>query len=277
MSFLTLRRTGEYLFFDESEARAAGKSVAERYQTAKPFAHIVIDDFLDSGLLRAIAASYPEVVGKQFFDRDQERLKFQYPPSEITNGLTRNLLAELNGAAFIGFLEEMTGIGGLIPDPYFAGGGLHQTKRGGHLSIHADFNVHAKMNVERRLNILIYLNDEWDSAYGGDLELWDQQMQQCEAKIAPLLGRAVIFNTNLESFHGHPDPLNCPPERDRRSIAAYYYTASLQPEMPKRSTTFQVRPGTGDKVDRRVRLNHFIKDWVPPRLQGLATRLNPFR
>jgi hypothetical protein len=102
-------------------------------------------------------------------------------------------------------------------------------------------------------------------------------MQQCEAKIAPLLGRAVIFNTNLESFHGHPDPLNCPPERDRRSIAAYYYTASLQPEMPKRSTTFQVRPGTGDKVDRRVRLNHFIKDWVPPRLQGLATRLNPFR
>lgn len=277
MSFLTMHSAGDYLFFDEAECRAAGKSVADTYQSADPFPFIAIDDFLDAAPLRVIAANYPDSADKTFFDRDQERLKFQYKPDEIRNGIARNLLAELNSGAFIGFLEEMTGITGLIPDPHFEGGGLHQTKRGGHLGIHADFNIHGQLKAERRLNILIYLNDDWAPEYGGELELWDKQMQACKVRIAPLIGRAVVFSTNLDSFHGHPDALNCPPERDRRSIAAYYYTASLQGDMPQRTTTFQVRPGSPDRPDRRVKLDHFIKDWVPPRMQKFASRLNPFR
>ena len=57
------------------------------------------------------------------------------------------------------------------------GGGLHQTMRGGHLNIHADFSTHhAHENWARRVNILLYLNEEWREEWGGELELWDQDM-----------------------------------------------------------------------------------------------------
>ncbi len=278
MSVLNLERFGDYLAFDEGQCRAAGRALAGEYRHASPFPHIVIDNLLDAEMLRSIAGNYPSLDGKQFFDRDQERLKYQFPAKEIAFGMTRNLLAELNGEAFHGFLEEMTGITGLIADPYFAGGGLHLTRRGGHLSVHADFNIHGVMNVERRLNLLVYLNDDWHGEYGGELELWDKAMASCVKSVSPVLGRAVVFNTSLDSYHGQPQPLTCPEDRDRRSIATYYYTALNDISgVKQRTTTFQPRPGTVDKPDRKVQFDHVVQDWVPPRLQKFARRCNPFK
>ena len=268
-----------YYSFDEAECRENGKALASAYRDAQPFPHIVMEKFLDTELLRTVANAFPATGGKRYFNRSQERLKYQFHANESSSGLVRNLFSELNGRAFLGFLEEMTGIQGLISDPYLDGGGLHLTQAGGYLGVHADFNLHGPMHVERRLNLLVYLNDDWHSEYGGALELWDRQMKGCAKKVEPLLGRAVVFSTNLDSFHGHPDPLSCPPQRDRRSMATYYYTA-LQDSAPLlhvRSTTFQVRPGSGDKVDWEVKVDHLINDWVPPRLQRIARRLNPFR
>ena len=67
----------------------------------------------------------------------------------------------------IQFLETLTGIDGVIPDPYFVGGGLHQIKPGGHLEVHADFNRHTKLKLDRRINLLLYLNKDWKDEYGG--------------------------------------------------------------------------------------------------------------
>jgi Rps23 Pro-64 3,4-dihydroxylase Tpa1-like proline 4-hydroxylase len=272
---LHLASVNNYLTLDRDECRELGQSLADRYQNASPFPHIVIDDFLDADVLRKVLAQFPSSENRNFFDRDQERLKFQYQPHEVASGLVRNLFAELNSQAFLGFLEAMTGMDGLISDPYFDGGGLHETKRGGHLGIHADFNVHGRLKVERKINLLIYLNDDWDDAFGGELELWDRQMTQCVVRVKPVFGRAVIFNTALDSFHGHPDPLNCPPERSRRSIATYYYSAAESglALLPRRTTNFQPRPGTDDKTDWQIRRRHFVNDWVPPKLQRLAHRL----
>jgi hypothetical protein len=266
---------GGYSAFDEDECLQLGSSLSEEYRRASPFPHIIIDDFLEPEVLRRVLADFPSSKDKTFFDRDQERLKFQYAPHEIPSGFIRNLFAELNSRTFLRFLEELTGISGLIADPYFEGGGLHETKRGGHLGIHADFNVHGRLKLERRLNLLIYLNEDWDDAYGGELELWDQRMKECLVRVKPVFGRAVIFNTALDSFHGHPDPVNCPPERSRRSIATYYYTAvedGLR-SLPKRTTNFQARPHSGDKTDWQIRRFHFVNDWVPPKLQRIAHRL----
>ena len=278
-ALLSLNLNDGYYSFDEAECRDKGRALASAYREAQPFPHIVIERFLDTELLRRVANSFPATDGKRYFDRSQERLKYQFHANESSSGLVRNLFAELNGRAFLGFLEAMTGIRGLISDPYLDGGGLHLTRPGGHLGIHADFNLHGPMHVERRLNLLVYLNEDWLPEYGGALELWDRQMKECVKKVEPLLGRAVIFTTNLDSFHGHPDPLSCPPQRDRRSMATYYYTALQDsvPFPPIRSTTFQVRPGSDDKADLEVKVDHFIRNWIPPRLQRFARRLNPFR
>jgi Rps23 Pro-64 3,4-dihydroxylase Tpa1-like proline 4-hydroxylase len=272
---LQFARINGYLALDADECRELGRSLAQRYREASPFQHIVIDDFIDPEVLRAVLADFPSSENKPFFDRDQERLKFQYQPHESPSGLVRNLFAELNSQAFLAFLEELTGIDGLISDPHFEGGGLHETKRGGHLGIHADFNVHSVLKVERKLNLLIYLNEDWDPSFGGQLELWDQGMKECAVKIEPVFGRAVIFNTALDSFHGHPEPLNCPPERSRRSIATYYYSAPEEgvAALPKRTTNFRARPESSDKSDWQIRRYHFVNDWVPPKLQRFAHRL----
>jgi len=272
---LNLSRINGYLALDPQECRELGRSLAQAYQAAQPFPHIVLDDFLDADVLRAVLAEFPSGDQQEYFDRDQERFKYQFKPADIQSGLIRNLFAELNSEAFLGFLEELTGIKGLISDPYYDGGGLHETKRGGHLGIHADFNINDRLKLERRLNLLIYLNEDWDKEYGGELELWDKGMSECALRVAPVFGRAVIFNTDLDSFHGHPDPLNCPPDRSRRSIATYYYSSAEEglALLPRRTTNFRPRPASGDKQDWQIRRFHFVNDWVPPKLQRLAHRL----
>jgi hypothetical protein len=100
-------------------------------------------------------------------------------------------------------------------------------------------------------------------------------MSDCAIRVKPVFGRAVIFNTALDSFHGHPDPLACPVDRSRRSLATYYYTAAEQgiALLPKRTTNFRSRPGSSDPRDWQIRRYHFVNDWIPPKLQRLAHRL----
>ncbi len=139
----------------------------------------------------------------------------------------------------------MTGIEGLIADPHFEGGGLHQIERGGHLKVHADFNRHPHTQLDRRLNVLVYLNRDWQPEYGGALELWNRDMSRSEAQILPYFNRCVVFSTTSTSFHGHPEPLNCPEGRTRKSLALYYYTKD-RPASERRdehNTLFQARPG----------------------------------
>ena len=158
--------------------------------------------------------------------------------------LYRRLYWELNSNPFVGLLEKITGIAGLLADPHLAGGGVYNTSPGGYLRVHADFNKHPQYGLDRRLNLLIYLNEDWLPQYGGDLELWSENMESCIHRIAPIAGRCVVFRTTSTSFHGHPHPLTCPDDRSRRSIALYYYSNGRPAEEGAREhgTLWQDRP-----------------------------------
>jgi Rps23 Pro-64 3,4-dihydroxylase Tpa1-like proline 4-hydroxylase len=138
----------------------------------------------------------------------------------------------------------------LVVDCQLNGGGLHQITRGGKLDVHIDYNYHPVTKLDRRLNVLLYLNSEWDSHWKGELELWDSDVQNCPTRILPTSNRLVVFSTTEESNHGHPEPLQCPPDRTRKSIALYYYSNG-RPEhetVPPHSTIFKRRPC--DPVDQ---------------------------
>lgn len=71
------------------------------------------------------------------------------------------------------------------------------------------------------------MNKNWKDEYNGHLELWDfknNNKGKLLEKISPIFNRAVIFETNEISYHGHPHPLNTPKNINRKSIATYYYT-----------------------------------------------------
>ena len=143
-----------------------------------------------------------------------------------------------------------------MSDPYLMGGGLHEIKRGGVLKVHTDFNRHPIFNLDRRINVLIYLNKNWKKEYGGNLELWDKNMNKCIKKIQPLFNSMVIFSTTDFSNHGHPDPLTCPDNISRKSLALYYFSSGrpkteINDMNIKNRTSFKNRAGYENDADEK--------------------------
>ncbi len=263
---------------DPEQASAAGAALHEKYISADPFPHIIIDNFLDTKLLQSLLEEWPNSGERIGYERAQERLKFEWQPINLHSPRLRAFLSEMNSAPMLRFLETLTGIKKLIADPHYIGGGLHETRAGGHLGVHADFNIHKQMNVLRRINLLIYLNEDWPPEWNGALELWSKDMSHKVHSALPVMARAVIFNTDLDSFHGVPDPITCPPDRARRSVALYYYTASSEgiDAHPDRTTVFKTRPGSTDKEDWTVKRRHLLADWLPPVVyRALRGKPNP--
>ena len=212
-------------FFDEQRLAQIAHDRASAYRTADPFPHLVEDDLLDPTMLDRVLGEFEAMKrgGWHHSAAPQER-KWSTEDARQMGPFTAALIAQLNAGPFVSFLEELTGIAGLVSDPHLRGGGLHEIREGGLLGVNADFNVHPRLKLYRRLNLLIYLNKDWQESWGGALELWDRTGQRCVRAIPPLFNRAVLFDTSNFSYHGHPHPLACPPERTRKSVALYYYS-----------------------------------------------------
>lgn len=267
----------ETLLISTDAAREAARPHAEAYRSAQPYPHGGFDDFLPPEILERVLVELRDLPeAETSFDRAQERLKTSYTPERLGT-YTKNLFYALNSKPFILFLEELTGITGLIPDPYFSGGGIHRIETGGHLDIHADFNHHAKMNLERRLNVLIYLNHDWKAEYGGSFELWDKEMKGMVSSFVPSFNRMVCFSTTSDSWHGNPSKVNHPEGQPRQSIALYYYTATWDATRKGHTTLFKPRPGTADQKDKRTARIELMQDLLPPivyrKVAGLMYRL----
>jgi hypothetical protein len=238
---------------------------AEKYAAARPFPHIYFDNFLPTEAAEAALRDFPEPrqVKWSEFDSPQEK-KLAFDIVERLPVAVRDVLYFMNSRPMLEFLEILTGINGVIPDPYYVGGGLHQIKRGGKLAVHADFNHHTRLNLERRINVLIYLNKDWKEEYGGHFELWNKDMTAAEQKLLPIFNRCAIFSTTSVSYHGHPDPLSCPPDRTRKSLATYYYSNG-RPEEELRdahSTLFVRRPG--EVQEAPALLKKVMRAFCPP-------------
>jgi Rps23 Pro-64 3,4-dihydroxylase Tpa1-like proline 4-hydroxylase len=201
------------------------RTQADAYRAADPFPHIVLDELFDPRILRDVNAEFDAVDRSawHYTERSTER-KYSSEDFAHFGPTTRVVIAQLNAAPFLSFLEKLTGIEGLVADPHLRGGGMHEIRQGGALGVHADFNFYPRLNLYRRLNLLVYLNENWADEWGGHLELWDRTGTRCVRRIAPVFNRAVIFDTSNFSYHGHPQPLQCPADRSRRSLALYYYT-----------------------------------------------------
>lgn len=231
------RRSPSIFTFTEAPLMALAERHRAAYASAAPFSHVVIDDFLPLDVANRLLDAFPAPDAPNWLDWTKRDTVHQPKKQGIGHAsrlegadpFVHNVLFAFNSSPFLRFLERLTGIPKLIPDPHLHGAGLHQILSGGKLAVHADSTILTPLKLFRRLNALLYLNKSWRPEYGGDLELWDETCSRCEKKIAPAFNRLVIFNTTKRSFHGHPQPLSTPPDITRKSLALYYFTSEADP------------------------------------------------
>lgn len=256
------------------------------YRQAEPYPHVVLDDVLNADAFAAAAAEFPALGDESWKGYlHVNETKFANTDPQSWGPTLRAVASELLSPEFTAFLTELTGIENLLPDETLDGGGLHQTLRGGHLNVHADFTTHhTRENWARRVNILLYLNERWEEQWAGQLELWDRDMTACRARVTPRGNRMLVFTTSTDSFHGHPDPLACPQDVARRSLALYYFTEQDSPV--RKATNYRARPDDGMKKVAiwadRVALDVYDRTkrrmgWSDEKVSAMLERVNRLR
>lgn len=223
---------------------------AEQYRneftTTPPFPHIVIEDFLDNTFAQSLFDAFPSFERGNFIGDDGE------PGGKSTQAKIRQcgpayerLDDAIKSPEFLKALGELTGIEGLIYDPWYLGGGTHENRNGMSLDPHVDFNYHPSEKWHRRLNLIIYLNPTWEDSWGGCLEIFRDPYadNRPSRAVSPTFNRCVIFETSEKSWHGF-DAIRLPDEHadiSRRSIALYFYTKDRPvDDTAPRHTTYYV-------------------------------------
>lgn len=206
-------------------------SLAGSFRAGQPFRHVVIDDFLAPDFCRDICEQFPEFSEAHAMNENRqvggkatrESVRSLGPAFELADDLVQH-------PDFLALVEGITGVRQLHYDPWYFGGGTHENRQGQDLDPHIDFNYHPKSDQHRRLNLIIYLNEEWDDAWGGSLQLHrDPYLEPAEDEIVtvtPLMNRCVIFETSEHSWHGFKR-IELPGDKQdlsRKSFAVYYYT-----------------------------------------------------
>ncbi len=214
---------------DTSILERAGEFRAS-FRNARPFPHVVLDDFLAPDLARRLVDEFPAYDEQRFRNEWEELGKAWHENVPALGPSFAALDAGLRSQEFLDLLSRISGIPDLLFDPDYFGGGTHENLHGMELDPHIDFNMHPKSRLHRRLNLLLYLNDEWDDAWGGALELhtnpWLHPSENAITTVSPRLNRCVVFETSDHSWHGFRRIVLPESERgrSRRSFAMYLYT-----------------------------------------------------
>lgn len=240
------------------------------YRNSKPFPHVVIDNlFLDESL-EPLLSEIADMAREQWVnvDRDPRERTVRMRSATEMQQAGDHIVGIVHSAAFLYLLSEITGVGGLLPDPYLQGAGFAVMRRGDYFDVHADRNVAYDTGLTRRLAMIIFLNKTWKPEYQGKLEFWSPDGKRCERSIDPLFNKTVLFEVAYPNYHGVPAPLACPPDRMRQSFIVYYHTASIDAAAKPHTTIFAPRYyGTPRSTVRSI-----VREIAPPFMVRLARK-----
>jgi len=221
---------GRSIGFDDilNEAFFVPGKIAElstAFKANQPFPHLIFEGLFSPVLLELMYDEFDLIKKDDFrvYNTMNEK-KFGTRPFTRLGHASELYFQTVHSARFINFMEQITGIEGLVIDPGLSNGGLHQIPTGGKFAMHIDFNQHEITRLDNRLVFITYLNKDWLPAYGGALELWSQEDEKCAVEILPVFGRSALFAHSSKSLHGHPRPVEAPNGRPRRSAATYFYS-----------------------------------------------------
>lgn len=217
-------------------------SLKEIYSKNVPVEHIYLDSFFSEEDVKSLLSEWPSLQDERW--SSLKRMvdygvgsKLEISKLELMGQKTQEILRKVISQEFIQSLEYVTGIKNLKSDIELYGGGLVYTPTGGFLKVHADFNYYDKIKMYRRINIIIYLNEDWQDDWNGNLEFWSEDMIKVKS-YPPRLNTCILFHVHDKAFHGYPDKIKCPDTTGRKSINLYYYTEvndELQDKAPHKT------------------------------------------
>jgi len=233
----------------ESVVRQADR-LREAFLHSAPFKHIMFENFFEASFAERLLEEFPTFDPKLAVN-EMGQLGGKAVNTKIRkiSPAYRELYELIGSQPFLELMSRLSGIPDLLMDPKLYGGGTHDNRHGQELDAHVDFNYDEAQNIHRRLNIIVYMNKEWKTEWGGAIEIhsnpWDPERDQIHA-FDPLFNRCVMFETNEYSWHGFPR-INLPLGKrhlTRKSISIYLYTKDRPADeiAPLHATFYVQRP-----------------------------------
>jgi Rps23 Pro-64 3,4-dihydroxylase Tpa1-like proline 4-hydroxylase len=197
-----------------------------------------IDGLLPEHLAMDIYKNFPKMDQMRLISSFREE-KYTFKQLNLTPGILEDITFAIQSPKVISLIEQITGLADQLPDPSLYAGGLSLMAKNNFLNPHIDNSHDADRKYYRTLNLLYYVTPDWKSEYGGNLELWDNKVQN--AQIVPsLFNRLVIMETNLNSWHS----VNPVVFDGNRCCVSNYYFSEHSPESKEyfHVTSFSARP-----------------------------------
>jgi len=197
--------------------------LSHKFNNSKPFEHIIIPNFLNNDISKKISDEFPDNLDKYHKYDNPLEIKFAFDDIQEMSDDIKNVFYSLCSEKILNALKNITNNDKLEYDPTCHGGGLHVHPNNGRLHMHLDYEKHPLLEHKQRyLNIILYLSKEWDDEWGGETELWNDNMTECKVKSKVVFNTALLFKTTEKSWHGLPEPIKCPENKFRKTLAFYY-------------------------------------------------------
>lgn len=223
----------------------------EEYKNGKPFENIIIPSFFEEEIANEINDNFPLI--NEDWNYYNNPIEHKYSLNKLDKyPKIKKIIDYLQTKEFIEYISKITGIEDLEADAYLHGAGLHVYPNNGKLDIHLDYNIHPITKMERRVNLIIYLNKDWKEEYGGFLKLYDENLNEIKTNNVSMWNSAILFRTSDISYHGLPEPIKCPEDKYRKSIAIYYVSKPRENLVERYKAEFFPQPNqeVNDKLKK---------------------------
>ena len=216
------------------------KDYAVDYSHGDPVPWIAFDNFLPEDLLLAVQDEIDQIP-KHIWDTFTRNGSFMKECNNMKfSPLIRDLVLNFNSGEFVHWLEGITGLKKLIPDPHLIGAGLMRFGPGNSLKLHTDFNWNEQLHLNRGLSMILYLSREWQPEWQGGLEFWNFDRTKMLHCIEPMPNRLLLWNYDERFVHGHPNPISCPEDASRDGLRMFYFSSNAQPLSPPHRSLYWV-------------------------------------
>lgn len=200
----------------------------DEYISETPVPHIYIKDFLPDALAKAMyaeAQSAPDDYWTTFTRKGshmKECIRLEKMP------IASQFVNEMHSSLGVDWISKLTGIDGVMGDPYIVGGGYSKSWAGDSLQVHSDFNWNDKLRLHRAASLIVYLTPDWNPEWNGALEFWDNMKREPLKEFPCEYNSAVIWNYSARGFHGYPKPLVCPEGVHRTTFRLFFFYSDSQ-------------------------------------------------